>query len=405
MGMSFLRLCAVAAVSAALAGCQLLPRSGPEHSTIDTQASSTLTSPEEGGSAIKYVAVDINANTLQYLTDPGAGSLQSSFGTPRRGAPALTIGTGDVVQVTIFESSSGGLFIPSDAGSRPGNYVILPNQTVDQSGMISVPYAGLIKASGRTLSQIQREIETKLKNRAIEPQVVVALVNQRSNEVAVVGDVGAPTKVQVNAAGERVLDIISKAGGIRNPGYETYVTIQRAGRKSTIFFPYLVQRPEENIFVSAGDTVYVYREQSNFQAFGATGQVGRYNFDAEKVSFAEAVGRAGGLLDDRANPGQTFIYRTEARSTLEKMGVDLSNFPPRQTQIPTVYRANFRDPSTFFAAQKFQMRNKDTIYVSNAESVELYKFLTLVSAVPNTAGNIANDVYAINNAGVKVKYR
>ncbi len=47
------------------------------------------------------------------------------------------------------------------------------------------------------------------------------------------------------------------------------------------------------------------------------------------------------------------------------------------------------------------MRDKDLIYVSNAESVELYKVLTLISAVPNTAGNIANDVYAINNAGVR----
>jgi polysaccharide biosynthesis/export protein len=389
-------------IGLALGGCTLLPRSGPDHHDISNQASATSVSSDDTAQ-IRYAAVDLTASVLNLLTDPGATSLLSRLGSSRGGRPNILIGTGDVVQVTIFESASGGLFIPSDAGSRPGNYVVLPNQTVDQSGFISIPYAGAIRASGRTLAQVQGEIENKLRNRAIEPQAVVALINQRSNEVAVVGEVGSPSKVQVNAGGERVLDVISRAGGIRHPGYETFVTLQRSGQRSTIFFPFLVQKPAENVFVQPGDTVYVYREQRFYQAFGATGNVGRFAFDAERITLAEAVGRAGGLLDDRANPGQTFVYRSEPRRVLEKMGVDLSQFPFEQKEIPTIFRANFRDPATFFAAQKFQMRDKDIIYVSNAESVELYKFLTLISSVPNTAGNIGNDFYAVNNAGVRVR--
>lgn len=387
-----------------LCACAFLPKSGPEHTAIEEQSAFNLTSTLKK-SIIDYVLVDLNAHNIYYSSEKQPPSLLASFGARRQGAPQLTIGTGDIVQVTIFESASGGLFIPNDAGSRPGNYVVLPNQTVDQSGFIIVPYAGQIRASGRNLAQIQREIESKLKNRAIEPQALVALVSQRSNEVAVLGEVGQPGKIQVNAGGEKILDVIAKAGGIRHPGYESFVSLQRGARKSTIFFPFLVQKPAENIYVSAGDAVYVYREPRSFLAFGATGRVGRYHFEAETLSLAEAVGRAGGLLDERANPGQGFIYRVEPRGLLERLGADLSGFPAAQRQIPTIYRANFRDPSTFFAAQRFQMRDMDVIYVSNAEAVELYKFLSLVSAVPNTLGNTALDAYTISNAGLRVRGR
>jgi len=79
--------------------------------------------------------------------------------------------------VTIFEAAAGGLFIPIEAGVRPGNFITLPNQNVDSKGNIAVPYAGAIRASGRTPADVQQSIVDALKNRAIEPQAVVASSN------------------------------------------------------------------------------------------------------------------------------------------------------------------------------------------------------------------------------------
>jgi hypothetical protein len=62
------------------------------------------------------------------------------------------------VGVTIFEASSGGLFIPAEAGVRPGNFITLPNQAVDHDGNISVPYAGTIRAKGRTPTEVQKAL-------------------------------------------------------------------------------------------------------------------------------------------------------------------------------------------------------------------------------------------------------
>src|SRR5262249_18311194 len=160
---------------------------------------------------LDYVLVDINRTVLENAIDLGPESFFHTFGTGRGPAPVIRVGVGDAVQVSIFESSAGGLFIPAEAGVRPGNFVTLPSQTVDRNGNIKVPYAGEIRGEGRTIPEIQREIETKLENRAIEPQVVITLVEQNATEVAVVGDVvNGANKFRIRPSGERILDMISR---------------------------------------------------------------------------------------------------------------------------------------------------------------------------------------------------
>src|SRR6202012_1848146 len=108
--------------------------------------------------------------------------------------PEIRFGIGDVVSVTIFEAAAGGLFIPAEASVRPGNFVTLPNQNVDTAGNISVPYAGPIRAQGRTPSKVQKTIVNPLITRAIEPQAVVALIDQRSSQISVFGEVNNPLR-------------------------------------------------------------------------------------------------------------------------------------------------------------------------------------------------------------------
>jgi polysaccharide biosynthesis/export protein len=61
-----------------------------------------------------------------------------------RTLPRITLGVGDVVSITILEAGPGGLFVQSDAGARPGNFVMRPDQVVDTNGNITVPYGGTI---------------------------------------------------------------------------------------------------------------------------------------------------------------------------------------------------------------------------------------------------------------------
>jgi len=38
--------------------------------------------------------------------------------------------------------------------------------------------------------------------------------------------------------------------------------------------------------------------------------------------------------------------------------------------VPIIYRVNLLDPAGFFLATKFEIRNKDVLYISNAATVE-----------------------------------
>jgi polysaccharide export outer membrane protein len=387
----------------ATAACSELPLSGPDDNVI-VRGAATLAIRHPDSVAYEYALVDIDDCVVKHVFDIDAESLFHSFGSGKGPAPEILVGRGDVLQVTIFESKSGGLFIPADSGTRPGNFVTLPPVVVDHAGYITVPYGGEIRAAGKSAQQIERAIEGRLSDRAIEPKAVVALAEQNASSVAVVGDVNLARKVRLTQNGERILDMVAQAGGPKYPGYETYVTLQRRGRQATIYFNSLVSNPQENIFAAPGDTIYVFREPRRFIAFGAvgvavgvgassalTGLSSLFTFDQDRLTLAEGVGKAGGLLDFRANPAQVFLYRLELRSSLEAMGVDVSRFPPQQKTIPTVYRANFRDPSSYFFAQQFPMRNKDVIYASNAESVEVLKFIGYANSVTTGVATTAVD--------------
>ncbi|SEM38085.1 polysaccharide biosynthesis/export family protein, partial [Xaviernesmea oryzae] len=135
----------------ALSGCTSTPTAGPTFKRVEAQASVKVSSPnKERRAGVDYALVDINKTVLGLLQSVKAADSFKGFGGGRGPAPNLPLGVGDIVQVSIFESQSGGLFVPSDAGSRPGNYVTLPNQTIGKDGAIMVPYAGRIPVAGRS---------------------------------------------------------------------------------------------------------------------------------------------------------------------------------------------------------------------------------------------------------------
>lgn len=370
-----------------------MPTSGPQ--SWDVKAGHPI---EPDG--LPYGLVRLTPEAVGILHEFEPKGLAGAF-TDRRPPSDIKFGIGDVLSVTIFEAAAGGLFIPAEAGVRPGNYVTLPDQAVDNAGNITVPYAGSIKAAGRTAVEVQRDIVNAIRNRAIEPQAVVAVTQQRTSLISVLGEVNTPVRYAAAAsgAGDRVLDSITRAGGIKGQGFESWVMLERGGRRATVPFENLVMSPGNNIYVQPGDRVYVYREQQKFIALGATGQSGEFNFDAWRINLAEAVGKAGGLIDAQADPDAVFMYRAEPRDVAERLGVDVSKFPGAAT-VPVIFSINFRDPGGFFLATKIQMRNGDIIFVSNARSVEVTKFLQylrVILATTSDAINTVNDGVVLRN--------
>ncbi len=383
-----------------LCGCSAFPTSGPY--SWDVRAHNRI----EGD--IEYTLVPITDNVISILKANEPPDLSGAFRDPRTTAPQIKFGVGDIVGVRIHEASAGGLFIPNEAGARAGNFVDLPDQPVDQMGNIQVPYAGQIKAVDQTPLQVQETIVARLRNRAIDPQAVVTLREQRTSLVSVLGEVNTPARLPVTAAGDKVLDVITRAGGPKAPGHETYVRLVRNGREGTVSFLRVVNESKNNIFVQGNDTIFIYREPHSFVALGALNSAGgnggtpqqtQINFDKEKLNMVEALGKAFGLNDLTADPASIFLYRLESKRVAAALGIDVSiepsvpyytKAPPVEAMMgvattetdegkyPVIYNLNLRDPTGFFHAQRFMMRNNDVIFASTASAYEMVKFLTVL---------------------------
>jgi len=388
--------------AALLPACSLLPGTGPKSDAVENNATAGVRS----NAALSYALVDISADTIGLLSQPNLITFQGEF-PDKRAKPNQVIGVGDVLNISIFEAAPGGLFTPGQAaGARPGNFVDLPAQAVDQKGSIYVPYAGEIPAAARTIPDIQQAIVARLRNRAIEPQVVVSLNQQHSSVVSVLGDVNTPGVLALNSVGERLLALIARAGGPKFEAIESYVTLQRDGKRVKVLLSRVVHDPRENIFVRPNDVIFLTRESPTFTALGALNQnVFGFNseipFDVETLTLAQAMGKSGGLKDNQSDPSELYVYRYEDRRYLEKLGVDTTKFT--LDRVPTIYHLNLRDPSGMLLASAFQMKIKDVMYVANAKVVDYYKLLLLINNTAATASNTANAVTNVNTA-VKTRW-
>lgn len=377
-----------------LSACDTLPASGPYQGEISGGATVKAVSdePVAKSAKLRYALVDVTEPVAEELAKRQLFDAEAWSWPKDTESPFLTVSVGDTVAITLYESQSGGLFVPSEAGVRPGNFVNLPPQTIDKTGQISIPYAGQIKVVGRTLDDISQEISEKLGYRAIEPQAVVSITARRGAEVSVIGEVGDPTRYTLSLGGERILDAIARAGGPRFPGHEMLVTLQRGGKEWTVPFDLLVTDPEKNIPLKPEDTIYAFRDPLFYQAFGASGFRGGYTFPKRTLTVSEAIGQAGGLDDGRADPAEVYLFRHENLDDLSKAGLsfDFGEETPPEETLPVVFKLNLRKADGFFLAQKFHVRDEDIIYIGNAESVEFTKFLGvtgLTSATKITTQN------------------
>lgn len=295
------------------------------------------------------------------------------------------LGVGDTIEVSIWEAPPATLFGAAQQGggtvtaATNARVTVLPEQVIDGDGTINIPFAGQMRAVGRTPAQLQRDIATRLKNIAHDPQVLVRLSRNVTSYVTVVGDVASSNRMQLSARGERVLDALASAGGVRQPVDKITIQITRGDKVASQPLETIIKDPRQNVSLRAGDVVTALYQPFSFTALGATGKNEEVNFEAQGITLAQALARAGGLQDTRSDAQGVFIFRLEDANALP-----WPDQPVRTTiggKVPVVYRVNLRDPNSFFVAQSFMIDNKDLLYVSNAPVAELQKFLNVVFSV------------------------
>lgn len=117
---------------------------------------------------------------------------------------------------------------PARAQAAPGDYLLQPGDklavsvwkeeemqkeiVITPDGKIAFPLAGELSAAGRSVTDVRKDIETRLKKYIPEPVVTVAVVAVGGNIAYVIGQVNKPGAIIMNPA-ISVMQALAIAGG------------------------------------------------------------------------------------------------------------------------------------------------------------------------------------------------
>lgn len=380
----------LAVCSLALAGCSSLGASGPTSSSVKKAGQESVASAQikvldlTADVATRVMAANKTAEFAEVLGD----------GT----VAGTTVGLGDALDIAIWEAPPASLFgtmvpdsrIPTSS-SGLARSASLPEQMVDTDGRITIPFAGSIQVVGLTPQQVGQAIVARLRGKAHSPQVIVRLSRVVNNNVTVVGEVSENARIALTPKGERLLDVLASAGGVKQPVGKTLIQITRGAQTATMPLEAVIKNPRQNIRLQSDDIVTALFQPFSFTALGATGTSAEINFEGTGLTMAQALGRIGGLRDDRADIRGVFIFRLERPEALDPALAATAQKTP-DGKIPVIYRLDLKNPASFFIAQGFPIQNRDVLYVSNAPLADIQKFVNIISQMAFSIININNTV-------------
>ena len=335
-----------------LAGCGTA-RTGPNTSAI--------LEPEPG--AANYDLLHLSVSNIAPFLPTARAQPAVSSGRQASRAPALALAPGDVLRVTIYERSDGGLFAPMTTGGS-----VFQGVRVDDAGMVSLPYAGRLRVGGMRLSQVSASVKAALAGKAVDPEVHVELVANPSHAVLVAGEVKTPGLVTTADSALSATEAIARSGGPSLPAHLVNVAI-RSGR-SVRRLPYLQLLSDPAIYLQRGDQVVVEATKAQFVAMGALTKPGLQDMAKPGMTLLEGMAQAGGLNDNAANPRGVFVFRIRQ--------AEIRQAEPR----PLVVHLDFSRADSVFLARQFALLPDDAVYVTNAPVYEFQKVIApLVQAL------------------------
>lgn len=359
------RQLAAPALAALLAACSTIPSSGPTGGELRSQI-------EENSLVMPIALIEVKTAADLPVSAKPAPYVDADYAPP---PPTERVGPGDVLSITIYET---GVALFGGTGRAPGGGAEgpaafdpaaraerLPATLVNDAGAINVPYVGEMQVAGRTTNEIEVMIRRALRGKSQNPQVLVSITQGLTNSVIIGGDVRQPGRLVLPTNRESLSDVVALAGGSTGEIKDIAVRLNRAGNSREFRLSDVLGGSGQDLRIFPGDRILLVRAPRSFTVLGAAGRSDQLVFPAPRVSLIEAVGMAGGANPNAGDPRAVFVFRNVTG--------------PEGEDVPTVFHFNMMQASSYLLAQRFEMTDKDVLYIGNAEANQPTKLVQIIS--------------------------
>jgi polysaccharide biosynthesis/export protein len=199
-------------------------------------------------------------------------------------APDYQLGAGDVVRFNVFQQPD-----------------LSVEVRISEGGTISFPLIGLIKIGGLTASQAEALVAQRLKagNYIQNPQIALNVMQFRSVQVSVLGQVTRPGRYPLEQNTMRLTEVLAMAGGIiPGGGADSVVVMTEKNGKSERLEIDLVDMfasvdRAKDVQIKGCDSLYVNRAPI-YYVYGQSQRAGSYPVD-RGMTMAQGIAKAGGV--------------------------------------------------------------------------------------------------------------
>jgi polysaccharide export outer membrane protein len=222
------------------------------------------------------------------------------------------LGAGDLIKVSVYQ-------VPD----------LSAEVRISETGQITFPLVGNVTVAGSTVTGAQEKIAKALRDGGyvLKPQVIVSILQVKSNQVSILGQIGKPGRYPIETATTKVSEIIALAGGILPTGSDVVTLVGTRNEKAVrleIDVPAILQfgKSELDVNVVNGDIIYVAVAPTAYM-YGEVQRPGVFPL-TRGMSVLQALAQAGGLTPKGTERGMR-VHRRDAKGVVQVLDIKMSD--------------------------------------------------------------------------------
>jgi len=288
-------------------------------------------------------------------------------------AEPYRIGAGDVIGIVVYDhpemvfSSTPATTVADVASVSPA-----PGFIVSDTGQLSFPYVGMLKAGGMTVQELHDVLVQRLSRVFKSPQLSVRVEAFRSKRAYIEGDVRNPGLLVFTDIPMTLAEALNRAGGPTATGDRSAISLTRDGKTTRLDLLAMGEAGVDagRIPLKSGDMVFVHsRDEGKVTVMGEVTQQLGVLMRNGRLTLNDALIEVGGVNLTSANPRQIYVIRNE----------------PKGGQ--SIFHLDARTPTAIALADGFALRPKDVVYVDPVPLVQWNRVLNLILPTATTASS------------------